>query len=274
MRSPERLRDHYEIEKHLADRLRSATRQERRELYQSVYDELFQSVPDHPMLTRVADPEAERRAVARQVQVLARFVRPGCTFLEVGPGDCRVSYAIAAQAAMVYGVDVSEEITRSDARPGNFELLLTNGTDIPVPDGSVDVAYSNQLMEHLHPDDAREQVENLARAIVPGGVYICATPNRLSGPHDISGYFDDVAKGLHLREYTTGELRRLFVSVGFVRVRCVFRANRFVLVLPSGPFAALEWVLERLPNRITRRTLRGTPLGKLLPTRLVATKAP
>ena len=36
---------------------------------------------------------------------------------------------------------------------------------------------------------------NLYRALKPGAVYVCITPNRLSGPHDISLYFDSVATG-------------------------------------------------------------------------------
>jgi predicted SAM-dependent methyltransferase len=37
---------------------------------------------------------------------------------------------------------------------------------------SVDLAYSNQLMEHLHPDDASEQLANVYRALKPGGVTV------------------------------------------------------------------------------------------------------
>lgn len=239
-------------------------------MYRSVYDELFQSVQDHPQLTRLADPVAERRAVGRQLQVLERFVRPGCTFLEVGPGDCQVSFAIAATAGRVWAVDVSEEVVGGGTRPSNFSLVLTDGTDIPIPDGSVDVAYSNQLMEHLHPDDAREQVRNIFQALTPGGVYLCATPSRLTGPHDVSAHFDDVARGLHLKEYTTSELRQLFFACGFVRVRAVLRVRDLVLVLPSAPFAWLESLLQRLPSRPTRAILRRTPLGRLLPGRFVA----
>ena len=39
-RPPELLRQHYEVERELADRLRHSTREERRTLYGEVYDEL------------------------------------------------------------------------------------------------------------------------------------------------------------------------------------------------------------------------------------------
>jgi SAM-dependent methyltransferase len=54
-------------------------------------------------------------------------------------------------------------------------------------------------MEHLHPDDASEQLANVYRALKPGGVYCCVTPNRISGLHDIPVYFDTVSQGLHER---------------------------------------------------------------------------
>jgi hypothetical protein len=64
------------------------------------------------------------------------------------------------------------------------------------------VAYSYQLMEHLHPGDALEQLVNIYQALKRDSVYCCVTPNRISGPHDISVYFDTVAQGLHLKEYS------------------------------------------------------------------------
>jgi predicted SAM-dependent methyltransferase len=50
-------------------------------------------------------------------------------------------------------------------------------------------------MEHLHPDDAFEQLKQIYTALTPGGLYICTTPNRLTGPHDVSKYFDETAAG-------------------------------------------------------------------------------
>ena len=38
--------------------------------------------------------------------------------------------------------------------------------------GSVDVAYSDQLMEHLHPDDALVQLTNVVRAQAGRSIYL------------------------------------------------------------------------------------------------------
>jgi SAM-dependent methyltransferase len=111
-------------------------------------------------------------------------------------------------------------------------------------------------MEHLHPDDAAEQLRNIASAIAPGGVYICVTPNRLSGPHDISALFDDTPRGFHLREYTTGELRSLFLSSGFRRVAAFARTRDRGFSLPAAPVIAVERTLEMLPPDMRRRGAR------------------
>jgi len=57
-RTYEELKEHYEIEKELAEGLRNSTKEQRRKLYSSVYDELFERVPQHPQLTRKVDAEA------------------------------------------------------------------------------------------------------------------------------------------------------------------------------------------------------------------------
>jgi SAM-dependent methyltransferase len=255
-RSHERLRFHYEVERELADRLRNATREQRTTLYSEVYDELFRRVSDHPQLVGKSDPSVRAAWVQSEVALLRRYTPPRGAFLEIGAGDCALSFAMAAHAERVYAVDVSAEIARGDETPSNFELVLSDGREIPVPPASISLAYSNQLMEHLHPDDASEQLNNIAAALVPGGAYVCVTPNRLSGPHDISSLFDEVPRGFHLHEYTTGELRSLMLASGFRRVTTLARVKRFGVELSATPVIAVERALERLPPGGRRRGAR------------------
>ena len=154
-RSRERLRAHWEIERELADRLRAASREERTTLYGTVYDELFRRVPDHPQVVGKASAADGQASVRATRDLLVRFLAPGETFLEIGAGDCAVSLSMTEHAARVYAVEVSREIAHTQAAPGNFKLLITDGRAIPVAPESVDLAYSNQLIEHLHPDSVR-----------------------------------------------------------------------------------------------------------------------
>lgn len=262
------LMEHYRVECELAARLRTAPKQVRRGLYSKVYDELYRRIPDHPQLRIKISPEESARRIAQQMSLLRRFLRPETTFLEVGPGDCAFAFEVARHVRRVHGVDVSDEITRSDRAPANFSLSLSDGTSIPVPAGSIDLAYSNQLMEHLHPEDALEQLQNVFVALAAGGLYVCLTPNRLSGPHDVSKHFDRRARGLHLKEYAAYELVRLFERVGFRHLRlAVGGKGRFWLV-PAWAVTPLERALELLPFSVRRRLARR--LGALLGVRIVA----
>jgi SAM-dependent methyltransferase len=270
-RNSELLRQHYEVERELADRLRHATREQRRSLYGSVYDELYQRVPHHPQLTRKSSAELTRAALAPQLRILRPYLRRETTLLEVGVGDCALSMVLAERVRQVYGLDVSEEITRRVSLPSNFKLILSDGTSVPLPPASVDVAFSNQLMEHLHPDDALEQLEGIWRALRPGGVYICLTPNRLNGPHDISQHFDSVATGFHLKEYTVGELSGLFRKVGFRKVQALLGRRGACVPAPVAPVVACEVILGLVPPR-ARRVLGRTIGRAFLGVRLLGTK--
>ena len=271
-RTAEQLRDHYEIEKELADRLRRASKEQRRSLYSEVYDELFRRVANHPQLVRRQDPNWQRDQVAYQMKLLSRFVTPETVFLEVGAGDCALSLHVAQRAGSVYAVDVSHEIADQHAAPDHFRLIISDGTSIPVPPGSVTLAYSNQLMEHLHPDDALEQLRNLHRALAPGGRYLCVTPNRLSGPHDISKYFDRVATGFHLAEYTAGDLSRLFREVGFHKLTGYVNIKGVYRRCPLRLLRLLETTLSMLPFSPRRRVANNSTIAGILGLVLVGHK--
>jgi SAM-dependent methyltransferase len=271
-RTAAELFEDYSTEKELAARLRVAPAAERAGLYSSLYDEMYRRTPQHPQLRRKASAAETAAAVARQLGLVRPLVGPDTVFLEVGPGDCAVSFAVAGLVRQVYAVDVSAAITAGAATPPNFRLILSDGVSIPVPPGSVDVAYSNQLMEHLHPEDAVAQLDGIARALRPGGLYLCVTPNRVSGPHDISKYFDDVATGFHLKEYTFAELGALLRAAGFATVTPYLGARGVHLFYPGFVVRACERGLGALPPLLRRRIAPSLPARIVLGLRVVARK--
>jgi ubiquinone/menaquinone biosynthesis C-methylase UbiE len=271
-RSPDQIRQHYLIEKELASRLRAAPREERKQLYTQVYDELFQRVPDHPQLILKRDDSTRRSQVAERVALLEKLLPPNATYLELGPGDCCLALEIAKRVQKVYAIDVSHEIAAGVALPDNLELIISDGSSVPVPDDSVDVAYSDQLMEHLHPDDALEQLQNIYRVLKPGGKYLCITPNRFSGPHDVSQFFDEVATGFHLKEYSLAELAKLFRTVGFRKLETMIGAREVHLPTPTALVATFESILAKVPRGLRRTLGRTLPFRLALGIKLVGTK--
>ena len=274
-RTTDRLRFHYEVEKKLATRLREAKREERRRMYGHLYNELYTQVSDHPLLQRKAlsARQLERhQGIQSQLRFLRRFVKPVSVFLEIGAGSCLVSMEIAKKVKRVIAVDVSEEITRRDDVPSNLELRIFDGVEVPVQAGTVDIAYSHQVMEHVHPEDAFEQLRTIHRSLAPGGAYVCIVPNRISGPHDISRHFDEVATGFHMKEYTTGDLALLLQRSGFRKIRSYVGAKGHYFAVPQWFLIALESLLDTMPFRIRANIGRRIPARQLLEIRMVGWK--
>jgi SAM-dependent methyltransferase len=142
----------------------------------------------------------ERRApdLEREFALLAPRFTPRTVFMEVGGPDCALALRAAGYVERVYAIDVSGQFIQGVRAPANLRLVLCDGVRIPVPEGVVDVAYSNAFMDHLHPDDAREHLESVRRSLAPGGVYLC----------------------------TTRAARRRFLAAGFSALQCYAGALR------------------------------------------------
>lgn len=266
-RSPERLLAHYTLERRLTDRLVAAPAAERTRVYAEVYAELFESLDDHPQKT--ARREADSARVARHMALLRPHLSSRTRYLEIGCGDAAVAFAAANRVATAYGLDVTDRLIPRE-RPANFMFVPTTGVDIALPDGSIDFAFSNQLMEHLHPDDAVAQLKEIRRVLAPGGLYRCCTPSRFTGPHDVSAYFDYEATGLHLKEYDYRSLAALFRAAGFTRLRFYVTGGPRQSPIPYALGRAAEWALSLLPKAPRARIARLPLVNQLMGLTVVA----
>lgn len=262
-RSIERIREHYLLERKLAAQLLCAPRAQRATVYRQVYSELFTSLPDHPQHT--SDPSAAELHAA--VTYMNVDLASDATFLEIGCGDAAMCFAVADKVRHAYGLDVTDELIRHDKAPGNFVFLRTKSTNVDLPDDTVDVAYSNQLMEHLHPDDALEQLKEIVRVLKRGGRYSCKTPSKVTGPHDVSEYFDYAATGFHLCEYTYVSIRRLFRRAGFSQIRFYVNTHGVGIPFPYWIARLVEMAMLTFPVLKRAKYLRN-----LMALNVVATK--
>ena len=268
-RPADRVLAHYVLERGLSDRLRSASREDRSLVYTEVYRELFASLPDHPQRRPIQEGLARADA---QLHQIARQLLQQSVFLEIGCGDAALGFAAARQVHTAYGLDVTDALIDFSKAPPNFRFLRTRGVEIPLPAEEVDFAYSNQLLEHLHPEDAADQLREVCRVLKPGGRYRCITPSRVTGPHDISCYFDYEATCFHLREYDYGALRSLFRKAGFRNFRCTAPIRGRELRLPYAAIRALERSLLLLPAHIRASLTRLGLAQAILGLSVVATK--
>jgi peptidoglycan/LPS O-acetylase OafA/YrhL/O-antigen/teichoic acid export membrane protein/SAM-dependent methyltransferase len=268
-RTAEELREHFEIERELAAKLRSAvSREERRRLYSEVYRERSERISHHPLVRLADDPGARAASVIPQVRLLKPFLDLNRKFVEVGAGDGAVARAVAPHVKHAVALDVTDVLFRGENSDG-LELRVFDGFELGVPDSSVDVVYSHDVVEHLHEEDMLEQTSSIRRALRDGGVYVCVTPNRLSGPHDISAHFTDTPEGFHLREYTVTELAGAFRAVGFRRIRVFVSKSGYHLTprIPAHAVHGLEVGLQQLPANVRRSASRSLHSVKVVAVR-------
>ena len=251
-RTFEQIRNHYRIEKAIATRLKKATREERRIIHQTMYDELFKQVPDHPRLKHREDWMITALANRNKLKLIEKFINKSTVFVEFAPGDCRFAMDICNRVNFIYGVDISDQSGQFDNVPNNFELIIYDGYNLGMQESSVDVVFSDQLIEHLHPDDTEFHFQLVRKILRPQGAYIFRTPHRFSGPHDVSRYFSDEAEGFHLKEWTYSEIAKILKHLKYSS----WSGYRYEKGNPAkrsfAYFIIIEYILNILPKRLRK----------------------
>ena len=264
-RTLEQLWNHFQVERALGDQIRASHRGERAQLFARLYDELFQNVPDHPRLHRRETESESHRSVAARMQILKGLLNPDAVFMEIAPGDCRLACAAANLVREVFAADISDQRAPGLVCPANFHLKVFDGFNLDLPADSVDVAFSYQFLEHLHPEDVAPHMELVARCLKPGGVYVLDTPHSYSGPHDISRYFSHTAQGFHMHEWTYGEIAALGRTHGFDRMSVFRFGRRWDTNLATVATKVIEAVVGCLPGglrwRLSQRIFMGVTVG-------------
>jgi O-antigen biosynthesis protein len=118
----------------------------------------------------------------------------------------------SAGATYVEGLDLSNsavlEAKRVHSRDG---VAFRQGDLLQMdrPDDPFDIVVSFETIEHIQDD--RAYVEAISRILVPGGLLLCSTPNRIvTNPG--KSITDQPYNEYHVREYTPDELAALIGS--------------------------------------------------------------
>ncbi len=241
------------VETAIAGRFKGSTREERKLLYATMYDELFRQVPDHPRLTRRNDEQLTQRANRIKLALVNRFLDKSVLFAEFAPGDCKFAFEVAKHVKWIHGIDISDQSDPADSVPENFNLIIYDGYDLKeINRISFDIVFSDQLIEHFHPEETRLHFELIHRILKVGGKYIFRTPHSFSGPHDISAFFSDEPEGFHLKEWTYIELRKMIMDLNYSKFHTYFSIKRISFRVPYSCFAIFEKIIGLLPKRYMR----------------------
>jgi SAM-dependent methyltransferase len=141
----------------------------------------------------------------------------GKSVLDIASGEGYGSAFLAQSAALVYGLDISEEAVqhaRENYVRDNLHFLHGAADAIPIPgEQCFDVIVSFETIEHLDAPTQERFAAEVTRLLKPDGVFLVSTPNRTT-------YSPDGHQGnpYHLHEFTRDEFVA-FLHQRFARVR-------------------------------------------------------
>ncbi len=208
-------------------------------------------------LAEQADPEKFYAGLAEDAvrQVAEHADLDGRTVVDVGGGGGWFTTAFRARGAHCYlfEPDPGELYFRTDAPAG---AVVADGYWLPVRDGTADVVFSSNVLEHV--PDPIGLIEEMIRAVRPGGLVYLSYTNWYSpwGGHEMSPWHylgPRRAARRYVKRYGRQPKHEVGVNLYRVHVGPVLRALRArtdVEIVEARPRYYPRWcrLLVRLPG--------------------------
>lgn len=256
---------HWELEKLLTKQLLESTPEDRQTTFYNAYNTLYNELPWLAKSGSNVNDAASDQIYAKRWLPLLKEIK-GKRIYEVGSGNGSLINFLASKGAVCTGTEISNSRPDKSTVP-NLEWHNTDGVNLlnyEVKE-SYDFVISDQVIEHLHPDDISLHFKNVFEILKPGGKYIFYTPHYYQGPGDVSLVFGKPeAEGMHLKEYKYNEVYYLLKSVGFNKIDIPVNLDKNMRILPflsTRIFLMLEKSLLsfksiRLRKRIYHRLIK------------------
>ncbi len=236
------------LEGELTDRLLRSTPENRWAEFSDAYSRLFHELPWHS-----SDEKAED---LRDYRCWRALLGGAKKILEIGSGGGGLIRYLATQGLDCSGTEITQErgekfVPRSEG----VDWQTMDGVNLShfVGENAFDAVLSDQVFEHLHPDDHLTHLTEARKILADGGRYILRAPHRSTGPRDLSEIFGlDKAVFLHLYEPDYAMMRDLCLQAGFDRVSAVFAIRRFGFAASSAAFLQAQIAFERIEAMVAR----------------------
>lgn len=204
-----------------------------------------------------------------------KLLKPGAKLLEIGSGAGRLIGQLSQFGFDCVATEISKGRGKEISNFSNVSWSVSDGINLSQfhRKDSFDYLISDQVIEHLHPDDIIVHCREAFEILKPKGSYFIRTPHRSVGPSDLSKVLSlDDAIFMHLHEYTYEELTKISHEAGFSEINAVIYIPGIRLVQSSRAFLfymlAVDWIegsflkLRKSNRRKFRRLLR---LGLVAP---------
>jgi len=257
---------HWDLERRLTRELLTSKPADRWQVFERCYSTLYTELAwlNESVDSRLQSPPNQR--YANWLDVIGSSPR---RIYEIGSGKAELISWLATLGHDCKATEITRERGgKHAAGAANLAWGVSDGVHLDRFEEreSYDIVISNQVVEHLHPDDLIDHFAGVKAILAPGGSYILSTPHAWYGPWDISKVFKRAAPlGMHLQEYTYRELRDALRAAGFADIRAIMKRENEVNS-KQRPFATascrylryqclVELALSRVPRTIFQRRL-------------------
>jgi SAM-dependent methyltransferase len=264
------VQKHWLLEKSLTKQLLGSTPKNRQTTFYDAYNTLYNELPWLAKSGSNINHTASDQIYTNRWLPLLKEIK-GKSIYEVGSGNGSLINFLASKGAICTGTEISNNRPDKSTVP-NLEWHSTDGVNLINYEAkeSYDIVISDQVIEHLHPDDIGIHFKNVFDILKPGGKYIFYTPHYYMGPGDVSLVFGKAeAEGMHLKEYKYHEVYGLLESVGFNKIDIPVNLDKTMRILPLLS-AAIFLMLEKslmcfkrigLRKRIYHRLIKPFNMG-------------
>lgn len=211
----------FEIEKKFHKQiLEEKSFEKRKKMYEEVYDAV------HPIYGKnKINILAEKNPKDKIVRLFSKELK-NKSVLDIGCGEGHFLSSISRNLPhkKLVGIDVS--LPNLPKNYPDIEFKLVNIINFSL-NYQFDVAFSDQVLEHIAPADLSMHLNSVRSSLSTGGIFIVIMPNRLFGPSDVTRIIDFSntgkikSQGTHLNELTYTELIPILRKHGFTNFMTV-----------------------------------------------------
>lgn len=272
--STEVLEEAFKLENHYHQLLVNEKDGKRRE---ALYDEFYSNLLQFYGRTAKEDGSLEERIATKDPQVtLFEKELKGKSIIDFGCGEGY--FLMNIQKKIPYkkltGVDVFIPETLKNHADIHF---ISAGIIQFQTAEKYEVAFSDNVIEHLAPRDLPEHLKSVYDSLLPGGKFILVMPNRLFGPMDVTRILDNSssgrvqAQGGHLNESTYHEMVNALSQVGFADFQTVLPIPKFKYSIFKNNRINPNWIIGIEQSKFLLNIFRGIKVKGRCPIRFTVT---
>jgi len=222
--------EHWNLEKQLTKELLDSTPTTRWDIFERCYTTLYSKLE---WLNQYIDRDKEISSEILYKDWVYLIGAPSKNIYEVGSGRGELISYLASLGHECKATEITRERGEKhvSAELNNLKWGVSDGVHFEQFEliNTYDFVISNQVIEHMHPDDLAEHCKYVHSILKSEGKYIVCAPHVWHGPADISAVFKyDKAIGMHLKEYTNFEIYKCLKEAGFKKVSSIYRAPKIL----------------------------------------------